>query len=363
MKKAHLQNVVVRSETQRANVDLNVVVEILLGEVLDLLRPSRAEHEHLTVVADLRHDLLDLWLESHVKHSIGLIEHQVSAALQVGHISLQKVNQSSRRCDDNVDSFGQVAHLICLRGTAEDASVVDVALQAEVVGHLLDLLGKLTRWSEHKSDGALTGLHRLLVLEMNQCWDDVGECLSTASLSDSNKITARQHDWETSGLNSCRVRESLSSHLVHDVVGQSCLGEESDRRVFVAVTTGQADLIFRAECFDVFRCALSSDLAGLVEVLAEWGDTIVVDGAQSFSVLALVSLATVLGVAVLLEPTILTLISGAVAAIAISIRHVPGEKWGTIEIIDRTGLKLTIKVKVDVSGLFNTLDVGIASGT
>ena len=47
-------------------------------QLLHVFRPRRAEHQSLTIWADLRNDLPDLRLEAHIKHAIGLVHHQIS---------------------------------------------------------------------------------------------------------------------------------------------------------------------------------------------------------------------------------------------------------------------------------------------
>ena len=49
----------------------------------------------LSAYPNLLNDLAYLWLKSHVKHPVCLIQNKVSAALQVRCSSLQKVNQAA----------------------------------------------------------------------------------------------------------------------------------------------------------------------------------------------------------------------------------------------------------------------------
>jgi len=68
-----LLDIVVGSQLERTNVDLDEVVLEILGESLDLLGPGGGEEESLSVGSDLRDNLSDLGLETHVQHSIGFI--------------------------------------------------------------------------------------------------------------------------------------------------------------------------------------------------------------------------------------------------------------------------------------------------
>jgi hypothetical protein len=68
-----LLDIVVGGQLERTNVDLDKVVLEILGESLDLLGPGSGEEEGLSVGSDLRDNLSDLGLETHVQHSIGFI--------------------------------------------------------------------------------------------------------------------------------------------------------------------------------------------------------------------------------------------------------------------------------------------------
>jgi hypothetical protein len=68
-----LLDIVVGSQLEGTNVDLDKVVLEILGESLNLLGPGSREEESLSVGSDLRDNLSDLGLETHVQHSIGFI--------------------------------------------------------------------------------------------------------------------------------------------------------------------------------------------------------------------------------------------------------------------------------------------------
>ena len=70
-----LLDIVVGSQLEGSNVDLDKVVLEILGESLNLLGPGSGEEESLSVGSNLRDNLSDLGLETHVQHSIGLIHH------------------------------------------------------------------------------------------------------------------------------------------------------------------------------------------------------------------------------------------------------------------------------------------------
>ena len=69
----HLGDVGVGGKIERSDGDLHEVVQVVVGESLNLLGPGSREHECLSVGSDLVDNLSDLWLETHVKHSVCLV--------------------------------------------------------------------------------------------------------------------------------------------------------------------------------------------------------------------------------------------------------------------------------------------------
>ncbi len=83
----------VSGQLQRTDVDLDVVDEEVFGQLADFLGPSGGPHECLPVRSNLRDDAPDLGLETHVQHAVGLVQHEVRAAAQVGLLDLQQVDE------------------------------------------------------------------------------------------------------------------------------------------------------------------------------------------------------------------------------------------------------------------------------
>lgn len=86
-----LQNVVVGRQLQRTHVDLYVILEIVLDEPGHGIRPSRGPHQRLMIRTDLSNYCPNLWLETHVQHPIGFIQHQIRATTQIGVPRGQKI--------------------------------------------------------------------------------------------------------------------------------------------------------------------------------------------------------------------------------------------------------------------------------
>jgi len=71
--------------------------------------------------ARLAHDGLDLRLEAHVEHAVGLVKHEVRHAAQVGHAGLQHIDQAPGRRDHDLHAAAQVARLRALGRAAVHA--------------------------------------------------------------------------------------------------------------------------------------------------------------------------------------------------------------------------------------------------
>ena len=105
-----LFDVVIGTKLHGANIDLDEVLQEVLqkgsvyymlgkgrdegtniSQLLDILRPSCAEHQRLSVRTNLPDDLANLRLETHVKHAIGLVHNKVRDPTEIGLLSLQHV--------------------------------------------------------------------------------------------------------------------------------------------------------------------------------------------------------------------------------------------------------------------------------
>ena len=92
----YLENVVISREVHGADVNVDVVVvEELLGQLLDLFGPGSRPHHHLSVRSDLLKDLPYLRLKSHIQHPVGLVQTEIGCPPQVDLPSLEEINESA----------------------------------------------------------------------------------------------------------------------------------------------------------------------------------------------------------------------------------------------------------------------------
>jgi len=71
------------------------------SQLLHVLGPSSTEHERLTVRANLRNDLADLRLETHVQHAISLVHDKIGDTAQVGLAGFKHVDETTWGCNYN----------------------------------------------------------------------------------------------------------------------------------------------------------------------------------------------------------------------------------------------------------------------
>lgn len=111
------------------------------GKLLDFSRPGSRPHEGLSIGSNLRNYSSDLGLETHIKHTISLIQHQIGDSLEVNHSHLEEVQQSSWGGDDDMVSSLEFSLLSPFIGTTVDHSRVDLCSLAEFLTFVLDLNG------------------------------------------------------------------------------------------------------------------------------------------------------------------------------------------------------------------------------
>ena len=80
----------------RLDRDLDRIVQVLLGDLADRRRHRRREQRHLLVLRSVGEDALDVLLEAHLEHLVGLVENEVLELGQVERALLQVVDDTTR---------------------------------------------------------------------------------------------------------------------------------------------------------------------------------------------------------------------------------------------------------------------------
>ena len=166
-----LLDVVVRGELHGADVDLDEVLQKVLhdtpmsmpshnyvnaqktyvGELLYVLRPGGGEHECLPVGTNLANDLADLGLETHVKHTISLIQNQVTNVGKADTTTFKKINETTRSSAEKITTtFDLTQLLVDVRATINDSGA-DPGTVTELASLVVDLADQLTSRGQNES--------------------------------------------------------------------------------------------------------------------------------------------------------------------------------------------------------------------
>ena len=130
-------------------------VGVATGELADLAVERRGEEHRLAVLPQLAHEAVDLRLEAHVEHPVGLVEHEHAHRVERDEVAVDEILQPAGRRDDHVRGF-RLVRLRLERHPAVHRRDLDLVAgdQRELLGHLH---AELTRRDEHERRGARLG--------------------------------------------------------------------------------------------------------------------------------------------------------------------------------------------------------------
>lgn len=264
-----LSDTVVGREVHGTDVDLDVVVEEVRCKLTDLLGPSGGPHASLTVRANLRDDLADLRLETHVQHAIRLVQNEISDTTKVGAASLEHVNQTTGSGNADLNTTAKVADLRALGHTTVDTGVANTGGLAELGDFGLDLNRQLTGGGKDEDNGSVTRGEQRLGVDVDDSGQTVGQGLSGTSLGNTDNITTREGHRPTLRLNGGGAIEALGLDLAQDVLREASLVEGlNGARDVLAL---DSHLLALAELVDFALGASSNIGVLLVEGLLELG--------------------------------------------------------------------------------------------
>jgi len=264
-----LGNAVVGGKFHGTNGDLNPVGLVIGRKLANLLGPGGRPHAGLTVRANLADDLANLGLETHVKHAVSLVEHEVGDAAEVGLAHLKHVDQTTRGGDADLDTLGEVTDLLALGHTTVDAGVPNAGRLAELADFLLNLNSELTGRGKDEDDGSVTGCEERLGVDVDDSGKTVTKCLSGTSLGNTDDVATRESHGPTLRLNGSGLGETSGLDLVHDISGESSLVKGLNGSG--NVVSGEGHGVVGAELVDIGLGTRSDGRVLLVESLLELG--------------------------------------------------------------------------------------------
>ena len=130
----------------RLHADLSGVVLVEPANVQHLTADGGREHRQALAVLHQVDDVLDVLVEAHVQHLVGLVQHN---GLDVGHINgvvAVVIHQAARRGNNDLAALFELTLLLVHARAAVDADDFDGRQKLRQVLQVLgDLLGQLTR--------------------------------------------------------------------------------------------------------------------------------------------------------------------------------------------------------------------------
>ena len=102
----------------RTHYDFLVVVQVVEGNLLDVLAHCSREEQGVSILRNVLEDGIDALREAHVQHLVSLIKHHVVHVLQLSHATINQIEQTARGSHDNLHTMLQGANLASDVGTA-----------------------------------------------------------------------------------------------------------------------------------------------------------------------------------------------------------------------------------------------------
>ena len=207
-----------------------------------LLVEGRREQQRLTLGRRLAHNAADGGQKAHVEHAVGLVEHQDLNLVQVAGTLLDKIDQTARRCDQDVAAVLEGSGLRLVAHAAHDGHGDMAGDVGNFACDLVDLLGKLARGGDNEHHGAAAvalglfstatavaatalahGLGRSDVLQIIHGRQQEGGRLAGAGLSGGKQVAAFEHHGNRTGLHGRRRRVAQVLDSTKHFVGKAQL--------------------------------------------------------------------------------------------------------------------------------------------
>jgi hypothetical protein len=141
---------------QRADLVAHRVAGVHLGHPADRPVQGRGEEHRLTIGREPAHDTVHLWLEPHVEHPVGLVEHEDVDAVEPDEAAFDEIVEPPRSGDQDVGG-SHALRLFTDPRPAVDGHDPEVPGASDVLELVAHLLGELARGREDQGDGAAFG--------------------------------------------------------------------------------------------------------------------------------------------------------------------------------------------------------------
>ena len=177
------------------DIDLRGVAQDGLGQLADLRRQRRRKHDRLPLLRHMGDDLHDVLRETHVEHTVGLVENQALDVREVDAAVLQVGNHTPRGGDHHVGAH-QHAALLDIPALAVAAAVDHRRGDGGIVGEALKLLVDLLRQLARGHDDERLDHIVLVALDQQpvEQRQRIGRGLARAGLGAADQVAPLEND-------------------------------------------------------------------------------------------------------------------------------------------------------------------------
>jgi len=235
---------VLRGGTNTTNRQEDIILQEVASEHLDVAWESGGEHESLTAL-DAWHILAlnnatNLWLETHVQHTISLIENKVLDVLEGNAATLNQVDKTTWSGNEEIASTLDLAKLRSNIGTTVNNAWSDPRSVGELTGLFVNLRDQLTGWCKDEGCRVCLALASkagtsaswrwgwTVDESLGQDWEQETSSLSGTSLGTSHQITPTHDNWDGVLLDWCWDLVVSKLNVANEMVVQWWVGELED---------------------------------------------------------------------------------------------------------------------------------------
>ena len=201
------------------------IFQKLLNQIFDGSRHSGGETESMPLGWDIRHDELDVIHKPHIKHLVRFVENDRFHFAEFQNSSIDEIEHSSRRADDQVVFVSQVADLHIDVGAADAADGIEPKAFGKNAKFLVDLKRQFA--GRGHNENLLVFFVRDLVDERNE----KGGCFSGARVGEAHDVSAVQNMKDDFVLDGSRLFvaaffQSLKNCWIELEIGKLMFGNE-----------------------------------------------------------------------------------------------------------------------------------------
>ena len=203
------------------------ILQVLTRDLLNRGGHRRAKQRGQAIIGSTRRDCLNVLSEAHAQHLIGLVEDQHAHVRQIQRALLDKVDDATRRANDDLSAALECTDLGAVGRAAVHGNNVEAgSTSSKILNRLGALHGELTGGRQNE------GLHVALVgIDNCQQWQAKRRSLAGTRLGNADDVTQLQQRRDGSCLNRGGDAESHVGNGLEDLLGQT-EARKSDRVVF-----------------------------------------------------------------------------------------------------------------------------------